>query len=169
MSRDFPALVDPLQLARARRAYSGSWPLARLDRFARLVEDAVGDVVFDLEFGVDDLGIAFVDVRMSCRPTLLCQQTLEPFPFPIDRTVRIGFIQSETEESALPEGYEPFLVTDEPVKTTDLIEDELILSLPLVAKSSDEPVWAVYGDSASPEPAETSNAFAALAALKQEN
>ena len=147
MSRDFPALIDPLQLARARRAYSGTWPLQRLDRFARLVEDPVGEVEFDIEFGVDDLGIAFADLTMACQPVLLCQQTLEPFEYPIKRKVRIGFLESESEEASLPEGYEPFLVMDDPVKTTDIIEDELILSLPLVPKSSDEPVWAVFGDS----------------------
>jgi uncharacterized protein len=68
-------------------------------------------VVFDLEFGKDDLGIAFLQVRVSAALPLTCQRTLEVFDLPVQIDSRLGLITREEDEAGLPAGYEP-LMTD---------------------------------------------------------
>lgn len=169
MSRDFPALVNFWRLAEARRGYQGTWPLARLERLTPLLGAADGEVEFAVNFGTDDAGYAFADLEIKAELMLRCQRTLEIFGFPVDLAVRLGLIAVEEDADALPDGYEPLLARDEPSPLIDLIEDELILALPLIAKKqvgSDEPAF-VY--ETGPAPAPSNHPFGALEALKSKN
>ena len=49
-------------------------------------------------------------------------------------------IEDESEEAALPPGYEPLLIADGQVNLADVIEDELILALPVVPLKPGEPL-----------------------------
>ena len=49
-------------------------------------------------------------------------------------------IEDESEEAALPQGYEPLLIADGQVNLADVIEDELILALPVVPLKPGEPL-----------------------------
>ena len=164
MSRDFPAPVSYWRLAESRRSFEGDWPLARLERLRSLLASEEGKVAFSSTFGIDELGYAFADVSVKARLILQCQRTLEPFGFPVERVVRLGLIAREEDAVALPEGYEPLLAGDEPSSLMDLIEDELILALPLIAKKPDAAPASKYEVGPAPEPVESP--FAALEALK---
>lgn len=167
MSRDFPALIDPWQMARGRRGFSGSWPLERFARFRELIASDEGDAAFEIEFGVDELGYSFVDVSVNATPTLICQRTLEPFGFDLQRRVRLGLIGSDADTPALPADYEPLVVPEEPVALMDLVEDELILALPLVPKTGKAPVDAAFGPTRPPgEQEQSESPFAELIRLK---
>lgn len=141
--------------------------MERLPRLEGLLASDQGDVAFELQFGTDELGTPFVDVSVTARPLLVCQRTLETFEYPLSRTVRLGLIQSESEEAALPPGYEPFLVPQEPVRVTELVEDELILGLPLVPRKEGEHLDADFGPTDN-EVEHDESPFAALQALKGE-
>ena len=83
MSQALPEIVDAWRMVQSRRHFHGRLPLATLTRLAPDLAATHGDVVFDLEFGKDDLGIAFLQVRASAALPLTCQRTLEPFDLPI--------------------------------------------------------------------------------------
>jgi uncharacterized protein len=79
---------------------------------------------------------------------------------------RLGLIRDEAEEEALPEGYEALLVGDDGMlRPADVVEDELILAVPVVPVAPDtdlvERDWAP-GE----EEIERANPFARLSALK---
>ncbi len=168
MSRDFPALVNFWRMAQARRGFKGTWPLARMERLRSLLASDAGEAGFTISFGIDDAGYAFADLHVSAELILECQRTLEAFGLPVDQHVRLGLIATEADAVALPEGYEPLVARDEPSALVDLIEDELILALPLIAKKPvavDEPAFE-YATGPAPEPAESP--FGALASLKRD-
>ena len=166
MSRDFPTQIDPWQMAKGRRGFQGTWPLERFDRLRELIAEARGLATFEIQFGIDPLGISFMDLRVEARPTLVCQRTLEPFEFELERTVRLGMLHNEADVAALPPAYEPLVVPEDPVHLMDLVEDEMILALPLVPKSGDAPVDASFGPTVEDEQKE--NPFAVLAQLRDE-
>lgn len=57
---------------------------------------------------------------------------------PVTVDSRLGLIRSERDESALPAGVEPLLVAeDDKLSPVDVIEDELLLALPLVPVNPD--------------------------------
>jgi uncharacterized protein len=84
---------------------------------------------------------------------------------------RLGLIRSERDEAALPPDVEPLLVADDgKLSLLDVIEDELLLALPLVPVNPDS---ALPEEVAGPSPEEISaerrsdNPFAVLRELKK--
>lgn len=130
-----------------RRCFAGSLTLARLPRLRDSLADMDGSVDFQLEFDTDEFDQAFVEVRAHGDLPLVCQRTLEVYRQPVAISLRLGLIRREEQESALPPGYEAFLVPgDGMVTPADLIEDELILALPLVPARPDSVVAGDDGE-----------------------
>ncbi len=97
-----------------------------------------GAVEYELDFGRDSLGISYVDVRAKVSLTVTCQRSLEPFALPIVVDTRLGLIKLERDEAALPPECEPLLVAEDGrLSPADVIEDELMLALPLVPVNPD--------------------------------
>lgn len=132
MNNVLPESVDAWRMVQARRSFQGSLPLASLPRLRGSLGDTDGAVDFDLEFGKDALGVAHLHVRAEAVLLLTCQRTLEIFRLSVHVDARLGLIAQEADEAALPGGYEPLLTTDGAVHLADVVEDELILALPVV-------------------------------------
>ena len=133
MSAALPETVDAWRMVTARRSFTGSLPLASLKRLASSLAATQGDVRFELSFDRDTLGVAYVGIQAEAPLTLMCQRTLEPFVLPVRLDSHIGLIVREEDEAGLPAGYEPLLVPgDGVINPAEVIEDELILALPVV-------------------------------------
>jgi len=170
MSTNLPETVDAVRMLSGRRSFEGRLPIAALSRFAEALERDTGDLEYALEFGRDALGVEFLEIRAVCSPWLVCQRTLEPFQQALKVEQRLGLIRRESDEAGLPEGYEALLLPeDRQLHLRELIEDELILALPLVPVREDVELPAEFTAEGELE-AETErkpNPFAALAALKK--
>jgi uncharacterized protein len=168
MSTNLPETVDAVRMLSGRRCFEGSLPISAFARFAEALERSAGDVSYALEFGRDALGVDFLDIRASCTPWLTCQRTLEPYQQPLEVAQRLGLIRREADEAGLPEGYEPLLLPeDRQLQLRELIEDELILALPLVPARPDAELPEQYVEIAESVEEPKPNPFAALAALKK--
>ena len=138
MSATLPESVDAWRMVSARRSFQGSLPIAAMPRLCEVLADDAGLAQYQLDFGRDEFGTAYVEVRVQASLWLVCQRTLEPFAMPIAVDSRLGLIRSEQEEAALPGGVEPLLVAeDDKLSPVDVIEDELLLALPLVPVNPD--------------------------------
>ncbi len=152
----------------ARKVFEGTIPLAAMLRLRDGLVDAEGGVGYAMEFGTDALGVAFVELRIEAGLPLECQRSLRRFVLPVALSQRLGLIRDEADEAALPPGYEALLVAaDGMLKPAELVEDELILALPVVPVAPD--VEAVEREFV-PTAEETAQAspFAALVGLKKE-
>ncbi len=151
----------------ARRQFEGRVPLSALARLQGSLADAEGECGFTLEFGHDALQVPYVELTLDAGLPLVCQRSLERFVFPVQATQRLGLIRDEAEEAALPPGYEPLLVPEDGMlRPLDLVEDELVLALPVVPVApGSEPVEATWA--ASEEEQKAASPFAALEALKK--
>ncbi len=65
---------------------------------------------------------------------LVCQRCLEPVTQQIADKIEIALIESESMEGLVPEGFEPVVLDEARLMPAQLIEDELIISIPLVPK-----------------------------------
>ncbi|SFS12541.1 uncharacterized protein SAMN05216570_2703 [Dyella sp. OK004] len=171
MSVTLPESVDAWRMVSARRSFQGSLPIAAMQRLGGVLADTTGEARFELDFGRDEFGTAYLDVRVQAPLTLICQRSLEPFVLPVTLDSRLGLIRDEREESALPPGSEPLLVAEDgKLSLADVIEDELLLVLPLVPVNPDS---ALPDEVVAPPPEATSgegrsdNPFAILRELKK--
>jgi uncharacterized protein len=152
----------------AQREFEGRIPLASMSRLSDGLLQPEGDARFTLAFGTDALRIPFAELRIEAELPLECQSTLQRFVLPVQLVQRLGLIRDEADEAALPEGYEALLVgADGILKPAELVEDELILALPVVAVSPGAEVVEREFAPAAEEVAQA-NPFAALAGLKKE-
>ena len=152
----------------AQREFEGRIPLASLTRLSDSLVDTDGDVHYVLAFGSDQMKVAYAELRIDAVLPLECQRSLQRFLFPVHATQRLGLIRDEADEAALPLEYEALLVdADGMLRPRELVEDELILALPVVAVAPD--VEAVEREFAPTEEEQAkANPFAALAGLKKE-
>ena len=170
MSQGLPDSVDAWRMVQARRHFAGMLPLAKLPRLAADLASSEGEVQFDLEFGTDELGMPFLHVRAQAGLPLACQRTLETFVYPVAIDTRLGLITKESDEAGLPPNYEPLLTPDGVLRLADVIEDELLLALPLVpVKPGSEAVERSWGDDEPLQDEAPPNPFAALKKLKDAN
>ncbi len=172
-----PTAIDPRHLAQQADTLSGSAPLSA---FARVSE------------GLPALDAELAPVRWSARaewrqasgaaePELwlwlgldaevpqTCQRCLRPYVQPVEAERWFRFVA--TEEIALAEdddSEEDLLVLDPRLDLLALVEDELLLELPLVPMHDQcpEPPRMSAGELPEAEPQEQPHPFAALAALK---
>jgi uncharacterized protein len=169
MSTALPSVLDAWRAVSAGARYEGSLPLERLSRLRPSLTDADGTVDYVVQFGRDALDQAYVELSVNARLPLQCQRTLERYLQPVDLVQRLGLITREAQEAALPEGTEPLLLeAGAELHPAELIEDELILALPVVPIDPEsgelDAKWQPVV-----EEAEKPNPFAALAALKDRN
>ena len=160
-----PETVDAWRMVAARRTFEGSLSLRDLPRLRDSLAAEGGTVRYAIEFGRDEFQVAYLGLKVEAALPLLCQRTLEVFEQPVSIDERLGLIAKESEEAALPPGYEPLLTETGELNLADVVEDELILALPVVPmKPGLEEEETVY-EAAPPDGA--GNPFAALASLKK--
>ena len=142
-------------------------PLSAMDRLAGSLADTEGECRYALEFGRDALQVPYVELSIEAGLPLVCQRSLERFVFPVQAVQRLGLIRDEAEEAALPPGYEALLLDEDGlVRPLDLVQDELVLALPVVPVApGSEPVERTW--SAGEEELQAASPFAALASLKK--
>lgn len=167
MSAALPARVDIARQVQAQYTYEGTLPLASMQRLRGGLASSEGEARYMVEFGKDGLGISYLALRVEAGLPLVCQRTLETFTYPVLVDQRLGLIAHESDEAALPEGYEPLLVPDGQLGIADVIEDELILALPVVPLKPGAPLeWNDGSDEASTD-MEPTNPFVVLGSLKK--
>lgn len=151
-----------------QRRFEGSVPLKQMPRLAEMLDDAEGECRYVVEFYRDPLKIDVMHVRLQTAFHLICQRSLERFAYPVDIDQKLGLISDESQEAALPEDMEAVLIEGHgEVSPVRLIEDELLLAVPLVPINPDaDALDSQWVDEEAVEE-EKSNPFAALAAMKE--
>jgi uncharacterized protein len=108
-----------------------SLPQAALPRLATALTTAAGQVDATVTF--DRLGATPVlDIRASTRAELVCQRCLQPLHVDLTGESRVGLVETLAQADALPEEVEPVWVEARKVDLGELVEEELLLALPLV-------------------------------------
>ena len=156
----------------ARRSFEGTLPIATLARLCETLSSTDGVVEYSMDFGRDSLGISYVDVRVQASLNVVCQRSLEPFALPVVVDTRLGLIKHERDEAGLPPECEPLLVAEDGrMSLADVIEDELLLALPLVPVNPDsalpDEVTSHESEEESSCEGRSENPFAVLRELKK--
>lgn len=131
-----PLFIDPLTLCGRGQQLQGLISLAGMERLADSLSHQNGAVEVDLKFDVDAQDLKYMSGHLKSELALPCQRCFETLLEPIEIDVVLGFVNSESVGRELPAEYEPFVLTTPTVSLSELIEDELILALPIVALHS---------------------------------
>lgn len=135
MSEKFiPEHIDPFRYAEQGLSLAGAVKLADLQRLSSLVNSSNDKILANLQFGVDEQNITFVKGNLEAKLTLQCQRCMEPFIYEIMSNFVLGIVKNLDEANALPARYEPALTKEDHLALRELIEDEIILNLPIIPR-----------------------------------
>jgi uncharacterized protein len=127
-----PEHIEPVGLADAGRSFRGELAVGEFRRLAALLVDQNGNLRVYIELHRDERCIRVLQGRVEGQIRLTCQRCLKPLEFEVDLSFTLGIVSGEDEMSQLPDGYEPLLVDGEPLLTSAVIEDEILLAVPAV-------------------------------------
>jgi uncharacterized protein len=166
-----PRKLDVADAAATALVLEGQWPVADFERLAEGVAQD-GDVAWSVRGQLRPVagGEAEVWLHLAARAKVWreCQRCLQPVALDLEVSRPLRFVADETTAAALDaDSDDDVLVASRNLDLHELVEDELLLALPLVPKHERCPrsLPMAAGDVAA-EPAP--NPFAALAALKRD-
>lgn len=128
-----PARVDPIKCVDQNTHIEGELALSKLDRLGDYLTERNGDIHVSLTFGRDEQKIATLQGQCEAKVKMLCQRCLTPVEVDISTEFSLGIVFSDEQASHLPKQYEPVVSDGESLALPQLLEDELILSLPMFA------------------------------------
>lgn len=167
-----PLTIDPYKDAQRRMDYVGYIPCGLLTRLGESVGNVLSDAQVTLSLDVDPQKLTVIKGSAQVEVELECQRCSNTFSQPLDCEFLFSPVKNLDQADDLPEIYEPTELNEfGEVNLVSMIEDEFILSLPLVPMHKPEHCEVsvaeqVFGEL--PEELVTKpNPFAVLANLKK--
>jgi uncharacterized protein len=141
-------------------------PVAELPRLAESLQETTGEIQVDLVFGISVEKKKIVTGHASAELTLVCQRCLENVKVPVKSDISLGIVWDEEGAEALPEYLDPWITGEGIADLYDMIEVELLLSLPKVAYHEELCVDRQLFTSGKPVEVKKPNPFQVLEQLK---
>lgn len=132
-----PARIKPSYLAEQGVCIAGTTPLKHMFRLRESLLSRRGEAQVSLRFGRDASGVSSVAGEIRVRFALECQRCLQPVVRTIAHSFKLAFARSEDEARRLQAQHEVLELVDETIATAELIEDELLLAVPLAPSHED--------------------------------
>lgn len=166
-SLKLPHIVDALKLCQQHARVAGSVGFARLPRLEGLLSEMDGDARVDIAFAVDEQHRKILTGRVQADVPLTCQRCLGKMVWQLDTGFDLALVWDEEQADQLPKTLDPVLVEDTDVDLYRIVEDEMLLSLPLVPHHEPGTCSAPHVDTTdSDSGGKRENPFQVLATLK---
>lgn len=116
--------------ARNNRRWRGKLPIASFDRLVREISTDTEFVDVELAFSHDEKNHIKMQGQASVTAEVACHRCSESVVTTIRADIDARIVRSEEIAQTLAQEADVIVVTDNPVSITDLVEDDLILSIP---------------------------------------
>ncbi|MDX1562814.1 MAG: YceD family protein [Gammaproteobacteria bacterium] len=130
------SLPDLVSLAERAKVLEGTIELSRLTRLAESLHSTDGHAKATIKLRLGRGDMLLMDLQCEAAVELVCQRCLEPVVHRIEERIQFAVAETEHSYAVLPEGIELVTLDGDRLQPAALIEDELIVSLPLVPKHS---------------------------------
>jgi len=136
-TQKLPKYIQPSRLFESDMLLQGSLPLSSFPRLQEFLLNNAGEVVLDLKGGRDVERIIYINGNLQAVLHLECQRCMKVVDYPLSISLNLSPVFSEEGSKRLPERYEPLMVEDDQIDLVTLVEDELLLNLPMIPKHED--------------------------------
>ncbi len=165
-----PKYFDPRKYANHESAIDGNIPLNQFKELCALLASDEGDAFIHLDFRVDEDRRYIATGALTTKVQIVCQRCMGPVAHDLTLDLSLAFVYDEDHAKNIPADYDPVVMTDGDVILADMVEQEIILALPIVAyheESGCNPTAVKYASSTDDAPDdEKPNPFSILAQLK---
>ena len=123
----------------ARQAcFRGEFTVTQMRRLAAHLCSENGSVTADFTFSTKTSGYVGIEIEIRSNLGATCQRCLEPLELEMSERVEYGVVVDESAAGLLPEGVEPVVLDGDRLMPLQLVEDELIVAVPMVPKHASE-------------------------------
>ena len=164
-----PITIDPYKSAQRRLVCDGYFESSGMNRLLAACESISEQVKVTVKFDVDEQGLISIRGSGSASVTLPCQRCNEPFAQELNIEFCFSPVKNEEKAAELPSFYDAIEFDENgEVNLRELVEDELLLEIPLIPRHELEdcqaPSDSVWGEL--PEELDKPNPFDVLKKLK---
>ncbi len=131
MSPPWSQPLDVDRLSRGETEIDFDVPLAELPRLRSRIAGIGGSVRGGVRFGRRS-GFAVAELSLAGKATLQCQRCMQPMEWALDCATQVALILAEADAADVPEDLEPVLAREGRISAGELVEEELLLALPIV-------------------------------------
>ncbi|MCW8934203.1 MAG: YceD family protein [Gammaproteobacteria bacterium] len=132
MNQSLPVHLNFAQKAKIGFEIHGKLPIKQLKRLSESLLSGEGDIEVDLKF--ERVGpVPYIHGHIKTDLQLKCQRCMQSMPYVVDVRFKLGLVQNEAQMEKLPDDAEPYLIETDNNHLPDMLEEELLLALPLVA------------------------------------
>ena len=136
MSPPWSQPLDVDRLSAAEADIDFAVPLAELARLRAQLASVSGEVSGRVHFRrMADMAVA--ELMLSGTAHLVCQRCLQAMDVGVEAATQVGLIASEADADRVPEELEPVLAPNGRISVGELVEEELLLTLPIVPLHSE--------------------------------
>ena len=111
-------------------------PLTELPRVSRELAGTEGEATGRVRFS-RQLGQAVADLEVRAQPEVVCQRCMQPMRWPLEVKSRIALVSDYDAADRVPDGLEVFLVEADSVSVRDLVDEEIMIALPHIARHAE--------------------------------
>lgn len=127
-----PATINPVELAEQGARLSGTLPLKSMSRLMQACLGNGGEAQVDLHFGRAEIGnVLEMTGTVGAAVRVACQRCLEPMELELRTETRLLLLRAGEREESLSQEVDA-LVADRPLSLNQLVEDELLLVMPMI-------------------------------------
>ncbi|HTB67104.1 MAG TPA: YceD family protein [Steroidobacteraceae bacterium] len=137
MSEGWSKLLDIGLLADERADIDFAIPLKEFPRVLPLLAAPDGEARGRVDFSREDR-VAVAAVTVAADVQLQCQRCLSPLKWRVDSSGRAALVATHAEAARVPETLETVLAPEHRISLRDLVEEELLLALPLVPRHEND-------------------------------
>lgn len=131
--RQVPVYVDTRRIFQQEAVVGGFVELERLPRFRQSLVSDEAEIQVELRFCEGDSGYREIHGHLQARVEVACQRCLEPMAIDLADQLSLALVRDDEQASRLKPELDPWICPDIKLVLADLIEEQLILSLPIVA------------------------------------
>lgn len=137
-SKPLPRLIDPRKFAQQGVEIAGSVDINELTRLSESLASTEGSIHTELVFGIGEQRILNVTGSIRAKVQHVCQRCLGPVSIDLDCELSLAIVWSEEKAENLPKRFDPWIIDEGRTDIYAIIEDELLLSLPIVSYHNEE-------------------------------
>jgi len=136
MHQKLPIEIDPFRLAKQGLILEGKLSLSTMPRLADVLENTDADIDVKMHFDINAiLGTPTMVGRFKGALPLICERCSQEMSFELDVHCKLAIMNVEKSIEGLAEEYDPWVIENsDPVLLRSIVEEELILAIPLVPK-----------------------------------
>lgn len=132
MLKKLPNIIDPIHAVQHDKLFVARVNQGLFPRLVDATESQENDIDVSIQFFYDRvLKFPAFEMQLSGTLVLQCQRSLKTFDYPFQTKVKGIFVESMALVEDVPEEVEVYELSSETICLMELVEDELLLTIPL--------------------------------------